>query len=110
MRTLSSIEIGQVQGAGAQNFDFSSAINDRTHTYDLPGRATLTTTLEKNHSTTFELEAYDHKFRANSGEELVKFVAHAGVAGVVGAFAPSFVIGSLVGYGISLGVGRLMEK
>lgn len=109
MRTLSSIETGQVQGAGAQNFDFSSAINDRTHTYDLPGRATLTTTLERNKSTTFEVEAFDRKFRANSGEELVKFVARAGVTGLGTAFAGP-VAGVIAGELASRGIGRLMKQ
>lgn len=109
MRTLSFIEIGQVHGAGPNDSDLRDAVANSSRTYDLPGRATLTTTLEKNHSTTFELEVYDRKVRANSGEELVKFTARAGASMLAGAFTGP-VGGFIAGQVASYGVGRLMEK
>lgn len=109
MRTLSSIEIGKVQGAGPNDSDIRETAARASRTYDLPGRATLTTTLERNHSTTFELDAYDHKFRANSGEELVKFTARAGASALFGAFTGP--IGGLAaGQLASYGIGRLMDR
>lgn len=96
-------------------FDYVSGSGGPENTYNLPGGATAITALQPDKSTTLTVQIGGHTHSFNSGQELTKFMAGAGVGAMAAPLAiafgpPGIVAAAALAAGARAGTGALMKN